>query len=82
MFKLSSPKHILIRMGFIFTYPNVFIFLPLKVMDEQTAHPCEALHPPSDHDSTATDESKEEGKGDDTRELAAGKKTMMTPFGA
>lgn len=39
-------------------------------MDEQTVHPCEAVSQSGDHDSTETDESKD----DDVKESSAGEK--------
>lgn len=56
------------------------ISLPLKVMDDQTAHPCEPVNQSFDYDSTETDESKEESKDDDARESLTGKKMMIKLF--
>lgn len=67
-------------MDFIFTCSNMFFFLLLKVMDDQTVHPCEPVSQSFDYDSTETDESKEESKDDDTKESLTGKKTMIKLF--
>ena len=66
-------------MDFIFSYLNIFIFLLLKVMEDQTVHPCEPVNQSFDYDSTETDESKE-SKDDDAKESLTGKKTMIKLF--
>lgn len=70
----SFPKCILIFMDFIFTCPNIFLFLLLKVMDDQTVQSCDPVNQSFDYDSTETDESKD----DDAKESLTGKKTMIT----
>lgn len=73
MFQFSFPKHLLIFTDFIFTCPNILFFLLLKVMDDQTVHPCEPVNQSFDYDSTETDESKD----DDAKESLTGKKIMV-----
>lgn len=58
----------------------MFIFLLLKVIDDQTVHPCEPVNQSFDYDSTETDESKEESKDDDAKESLTGKETKKIIF--
>lgn len=79
-FQFPFPQHVLLLMDFVFICPNIFIFLLLKVIDEQTLQSCEVVNQSSDYDSTETDESKEELRDYDTKEFLTGKKIMMKLF--
>lgn len=64
-------------MDFVFTRPNLFLSLLLKVLDDQSVHPCEPVNQSFDNDSTETDESKEESKDDSAKDPSSGKKIII-----
>lgn len=71
--QLFFPSHISIWVHCLFTNANLFPFLLLKVIDEQTVQSCESISQPCDDDNPETDESKD----DDTKDSSAGKEIVM-----
>lgn len=63
-----------------FAHSNIFLFLLLKVMDDQPVHSSELVNQSFDYDSTETDDSKDELKEDDAKESLTGKKTVIRLF--